>query len=504
MNKKTSWLLTFSLFLIASTGGTMPYLSKPTSGARTQVKPQGASTIEERIRRIEEGLLPPFIVKGQANARMTLAERMKHYNTPGISVAVINDGRVEWSKGYGVREAGGGGAVTAETLFQAASVSKPVAAVAALRLVQVGKLRLDEDVNQKLVSWKVPGNELTREQEVTLRGLLSHSAGLTVHGFGGYARDALVPTPVQILDGVKPANSAAIKVDIRPGTKFRYSGGGYTVMQQLLEDVTGKPFPQLMKESVLEKVGMTNSTFEQPLPGGRWRRAAVGHRPDGEEVKGNWHTYPEMAAAGLWTTPSDLARFAVEVQKSLAGKSRKVLSQEMTKQMLTPQIGGWGLGFALAGEGASARFSHGGSNEGYRCLLVAYKNTGQGAVVMTNSDKGAGLAEEVLRSIAKEYGWTDYLHREKVLATIDPKVYGAYVGQYELAPNFILTVTAEEGKLTAQAKGLSKLELFPESETQFFLLAVAAEIAFIKDDKGQVTHLILRQDGQEIKARKIK
>jgi hypothetical protein len=172
--------------------------------------------------------------------------------------------------------------------------------------------------------------------------------------------------------------------------------------------------------------------------------------------------------------------------------------------MLTPQVGGSGLGFALPGKDSSARFSHGGANEGYRCLLIAYKNTGQGAVIMTNSDSGSSLADEVLRSIAREYGWVDYLSKEKVLAQVDPKIYGSYAGQYELAPNRILTITAEEGKLMAQPTGQPKLELFPESETQFFPVTPAVEIIFVKDEKGQVTHLILRQLGQDIKAKKIK
>ena len=243
---------------------------------------------------------------------------------------------------------------------------------------------------------------------------------------------------------------------------------------------------------------------EQPLPKERWSQAAVGHRSNGEKVKGNWHTYPEMAAAGLWTTPEDLARFAIEIQRSLAGKSNRVLSQKMARQMLTAQVGGWGLGFGLPGKGPSARFSHGGANEGYRCQLVAYKSTGQGAVVMTNSDRGSSLADEVLRGIAREYGWVDYLPREKVLAQVDPKVYGSYAGHYELAPNFILTITSEDGRLMGQATGQPKLELFPESDTQFFPTAAAVEITFVKDEKGQVTHLILRQGGQDITAKKIK
>lgn len=510
MKSKVTSLICFLLFLALS-AGTTSFPSSARSNApestasyETQNGTRGSSIVAERIKRVENGLLPPVVIKGQTVSAMNLADRMQFYKTPGLSVAVINNGQIEWARGYGVLGKGGSEVVTPETLFQAASISKPVAAMAALRLVQQGKLDIDEDVNHKLRSWKIPENEFTKEKKVTIRELLSHSAGLTVHGFEGYASDAPVPTLMQILEGKKPANSKPIRVDIAPATKYRYAGGGYVVFQQLALDVTRKLFPRFMKETVLKRIGMTRSTYEQPLPKERWPQAAVGHRSDGEKVKGNWHTYPEMAAAGLWTTPADLARFAIEIQKSLAGKSNRVLSQEMTRQMLTPQVGGFGLGLALAGEGTSARFSHGGANEGYRCSLVAYRSTGQGAVVMANSDAGGSLAEEILRSIAKEYGWVDYLAKEKVLANVDPKIYGSYTGQYELAPNFILTVTAEDGRLMGQASGQTKLELLPESETRFFTVAVAVEVTFVKDAAGNVTHLILRQGGQDTRAKKIK
>lgn len=401
-------------------------------GATVESQSKGTTALEERIKRVENGLLQPFEIKGQPSVQMKLGDRMKFYNTAGISIAVIEKGRIEWARGYGVRERGGSEAVTPETLFQAASISKPVAAVAARRMVQQGTLDLDEDVNHKLTSWKLPANEFTNPKKVTLRGLLSHSAGLTVHGFAGYASDTTIPALSQVLDGLKPANSKPIRVDIAPGAKYRYAGGGYVVLQQLMSDVSGKQFPLLMDTTVLKRIGMRHSTYEQPLPKERSLQAAVGHGPTGEKVKGNWHAYPEMAAAGLWTTPTDLARFAIEIQKSLGGKSNKVLSREITRQLLTPQVGGWGLGFGLPGKGPSARFSHGGANEGYRCQLVAYTNTGQGAVVMTNSDRGSSLADEVLRSIAREYGWVDYLPKEKVLAHVDPKIYSSYAGSTSL------------------------------------------------------------------------
>ena len=363
-----------------------------------------AAEIDERIKRVESGLL---LLDSKQPRKAKLADRMQHHNTPGVSVAVIHEGKIEWSRGYGVLEAGGLAPVTAGALFQAASISKPVAAMAALRMVQEGRLDLDEDVNRRLKSWKAPENEFTQEEKVTLRRILSHSAGLTVHGFRGYAAGEEVPTLVQLLDGRPPANSRPVRVDVIPGMKSSYSGGGFSVMQLLMMDIAGRRFPEIMRETVLEKLGMRHSTYEQPLPRGLRSSAAAGHRANGEVVRGKWHTYPEMAAAGLWTTPSDLARFAIELRKSYAGESGKILSKEMARRMLRRQKGDRGLGVVITGEGAAARFSHGGGNEGYRCYLAACVETGDGAVVMTNSDRGDGLMMEIIRGIAAEYGWPD-------------------------------------------------------------------------------------------------
>jgi CubicO group peptidase (beta-lactamase class C family) len=463
---------------------------------------QGPPSLADRIQRIENGLLPPVLIKGRSDA-MKLVDRMKYYRVPGVSVAVINNGRIEWARGYGVIEAGGTQPVTSETLFEAGSISKPVAAMAVLRLVEQGKLDLDEDVNQKLVSWKVPENEFTKEKKVTLRGLLSHSAGMTVHGFPGYAADAEVPTLVKVLDGAKPANTAAIRVDTIPGTKWRYSGGGYTVMQQLLVDVTRKSFPDLTRELVLVPMGMKHSTYEQPLPKTLAPSAATAHR-NGEKVKGLYHTYPEMAAAGLWTTPSDLALWLIEVQRAVAAQSNKIISTRMANQMVTRQFGDSGLGPALEGQGASTRFGHGGVDEGFEASMIAYVHFGQGAVVMTNGNRGVQLAQEVVRSIAKEYAWLDYLPKEREVARVDPKIYEAYVGQYELN-GMTVAITLENGRLFRQLPGRSKDELYPESETKFFL-SVPAEprLSFIKDDKGEVVEMIHTQVGGEWRAKKIK
>ena len=370
-------------------------------------KPRAKGTsesVEERIERVKKGIEPINLGKNKTPVALDLAGLMKLCNDPGLSVTVIEQYNIAWAKAYGTTELGGTTPVTTSTLFQAGSISKPVAATGMLALVEAGKLSLDEDVNVKLKTWKVPENEFTKEQKVTLRRLASHTAGLTVHGFPGYDVDEKVPTLVEIFNGEKPANTAPIRVDIVPGTQERYSGGGVTIEQQLMMDVTGIPFPVLMKETVLDKIGMSDSSYEQPL-GAAWAaRTATGTYRDGKSVHGKWHVYPEMAAAGLWTTPTDLAKFAIEIALSKQGKSNLVLSQKMTEEMLTPVKDEAGLGLFLEKDNPG-QFGHNGADEGFQALLTMNAATGNGVAMMADSDNGISLMNAVLRRIAKEYGW---------------------------------------------------------------------------------------------------
>jgi CubicO group peptidase (beta-lactamase class C family) len=358
-----------------------------------------------RIERVEQGLPPITLADGTA-LKLDLRGWMEVFRVPGVSVAVFDNFRVVWRKSYGVRETGTAVPVTLDTTFQAGSVSKPVTALAAMRLVQDGHLTLDENINNRLVSWTVPDNAFTAHEKVTLRRLLSHSAGLSVHGFPGYPVGAPLPTLVQVLNGEKPANTAPVRMVMVPGTKFEYSGGGTTVVQLLLVEQLKKPFPQLMAEAVFRPLGLKHSSYEQPQPPERAAMSAVGHRTDGMPVPGKWHLYPEMAAAGLWTTPGDLAEVAVEVAKSEHGKSNRILSQENIHQMLTVQASPVGLGFFLATN--SDRFGHDGDDDGFKTSLIAFSDSGQGAVVMANSDYGAWLVGPMFASLAKEYGWKNF------------------------------------------------------------------------------------------------
>jgi CubicO group peptidase (beta-lactamase class C family) len=418
-----------------------------------------------KIQRVENGLRPPVSIKGRPAELMTIAERLKFYHVPGVSVAVLNGGKVEWARGYGSTSADGGTPVTPETLFQAASISKHVAALVALHLVDLGKLALDEDVNLKLRSWKVPENEFTKNEKVTLRRLLNHSAGLTVHGFPGYEAGVRVPSLVDILDGRPPANTAPIRVDVTPGTLWRYSGGGYEVMQQLVIDVAGKPFPQLAREFVLDPLGMTLSTYEQPLPAARDHEAADAHDSQGRMLNGKYHTYPEMAAAGLWTTPSELARVVMELQTG-----GHVLKPATQREMLTKVLGDYGLGLALAATGGQKSFSHGGSNAGFQCMMFAYLSGGRGAIVMTNGDRGGPLASEILRSIAAEYGWPDYKQEEKTVAAVSQETLRSYAGVYRLSNGPAITIEDRNSRLWLTTPKRDAVELIPESTTAFFTI----------------------------------
>ncbi len=450
---------------------------------------------------VERGLLP-LIVTPERRRRMVLADRMAHYRVPGLGLAVISDYRIEWARGYGEAQAGGAAPVDRETLFQAASISKAVSAVGFLSLVERGLVGLDDDVNRWLTSWTLPESEFSKENRVTLRWLLSHRAGLTVAGFPGYPVRCPLPALPQILDGAGPANNDPVRVLSVPGSAFQYSGGGTTVVQQLTEDVTGQPFADFMRDTVLRPLGMRRSTYEQPLPSRLAGSAASGHRADGRLVPGRWHVYPELAAAGLWATPSDLARYAIGVQLAYDGRSERVLRQGTVREMLSAQGDGpVGLGPFVGGSGPSARFSHTGGNEGFRCDLIAHVHQGEGAVVMTNSDAGDLLAKEVLNAVADVYGWSDYL-KEKTVASVDPAVYDRYAGVYAVGDWLTIEVRREGATLLGEAPGFGGGELLPESESCFFLPDIGVEISFVADEHDEVTGLVVRRSDLEFEAGK--
>ncbi len=338
---------------------------------------------------------------------LTLAQLMERMRVPGVSIAVIKDFEIHWAKGYGIADVTAGAPVTTDTIFQAASISKPTAAMGVMRLVQDGRMSLDADVNTYLKSWKLPASEHTRDRPVTLRSLLSHTSGLgDGFGFPGYHPQAPLPTVVQILDGEKPSNTGKVLMERPPFTAFKYSGGGVTVVQLAVTDTTGEAFPALMKRLVLDPIGMRSSGFDQPMSPERDRVAARAHNGRGAAMDAKWHVYPELEAAGLWTTPTDLARLAIELQNALQGKSTRVLNATSARDMVTPVgVGDFAVGFGLQKLAEGWYFSHGGSNWGFQCNMMAHLRKGYGLAIMTNADSGGPLINEIRNRVAAAYDW---------------------------------------------------------------------------------------------------
>jgi CubicO group peptidase (beta-lactamase class C family) len=485
--------------------------------------PLGVPPDSARVARVLGGLRPTVEAVGRPPVRWTLAERMAHYRVPGASVAVIAGGRLAWARGTGVKAAGAAAtaadSVTPATLFQAASISKPVTATAALRLADRGAIALDADADRYLTSWKVPASPLTAREKVTVRRLLSHTAGLTVHGFPGYAPHAAVPTLAQVLDGRSPANTEPVRVDAVPGTLARYSGGGYVVLQQLLTDVTGQSFPALMQSLVLGPAGMTQSTFAQPLPTERAGSAARAHDAGGATIPGGWHVYPEQAPAGLWTTPTDLARWALALRaahlaagEAAGGAAGRLLRPATAAAMFTPQTararkaadmpGEVGLGPFVSGAGRALRVEHGGVNEGFVSNLVLYPTLGVGAVVMANGDGAHLLLKELELALAAEYGWPGVGPRRVAVIALDSARLAGVAGRYTLraGPGVPAEVRQVGGRLYLRAPQLPPdEELLPtadaRAETRFVTSTLGWGVAFARDAAGRATRLTVTRGG---------
>ncbi len=467
---------------------------------------QPGANIEAEIQDITNNIAPAVVAKGAAGAPVTLASRMAALHVPGVSVAVIRDGKIAWARGFGVTQLGGA-PVTENTIFQAGSISKPVTAMAVMHLVQAGRLNLDADINTYLKSWKVPENEFTAQKKVTLRGLLSHTAGITVHGFPGYASGAPVPTLVQVLNGEKPANTPAIRVNTTPGTLWRYSGGGYVITQQMLLDVTGQSFPAFMQATVLGPLGMTHSTYEQPLPAARQPDAATPYDQNGVAVVGGAHTYPEMAPAGLWTTPSDLARYAIGVQKALAGQSQgnkaRILSKTTAAEMVKDVgMGQYGLGPHLGGSADHRYFDHGGADEGFISYIAAYDH-GDGAVIMTNSLNGGRLGNELMATIAREYHWPDFAPKENEVAKVAPQLLDAYAGAYRQGRFTVVSISRTGDHLTVKQGPQDLGDLYPASDREWFFTSSPARLTFQVGADGNPTTFVLHANDTDTSAPRI-
>lgn len=434
--------------------------------------PDSESELESRISRIENGLISSLQIKGRPQEHFNLEERLEELGIPGLSVAFAANGEIEWARAYGMADERENRPMTTATYLLAGSISKPVAAVRSLQLVEDGVFDLDENINSYLTSWQIPDNEFTVTEKVTLRRILTHTAGLTVWGFPGYDKGDDIPGVVEVLDG--KGNTDPVRVFRQPGEAWQYSGGGYTIMQLAIADTEKTEFARSMQNNVLDRMGMSGSTFENPLPDSLHGIAATGYRANGDEVEGKWPIYPEMAAAGLWTTPSELIRYAIEIQEILQSGQDGVLSYQTVSEMLDAESGTHGLGPSVDDH----TFGHGGADEGFRAQLYAWKELPYAVVVMVNSDNGR-IIRELLLSIASEYDLPGIEPVVREIADIAPEELQKFAGHYELQAIGVLEITVENKRLKVSAVDSDDTSyLYPQSDLEFFDSESGAIVTF--------------------------
>ncbi len=455
--------------------------------------PAAGGPANAHTRYLETSMLPAVV--DEATKPRTLAQRMAAWQVPGVTVAVIKDGKLDWARGWGVRDLSTCAPVTPDTAFQAASISKPVFAVLVMKLAEAGRLDIDADINLSLTSWKLPDAPVS-SAPVSLRQLLSHTAGLTIHGFPGYERDETIPTLLGTLNGEPiPRGFAAqaggathaegVVRELAPNTQWKYSGGGYVLAQQVVEDVTGEPMAATAQRLLLGPLGMTRSSFAQPPSAATLANAASGH--DGAAViPGGFNLYPQQGAAGLWTTPTDIARLFTDVRRAARGEAPALLNAASGAALTTPGLGDWAVGFAARGNGDERVIHHGGANSGFRNWATMFLDGGNGVIVMTNSNSGGALVDEIIRAVATDYGWSSLASQPLRDAPVPLATLESYRGYYAVGPVSAL-ISVSDGRLYARTGGPLPERLVMLSPTRFRSSVSGIEGEFERGADGTVT-----------------
>ena len=477
-------LLPFLIIIFAS----FPALAQSVES----IKPD---SVTARIQQVENSLSP--LVQKEGEALWSLQSQMQKYNLQGLSIAVINNFQIDWAKGYGVVGEPGSTLIDPEIPFQAASMSKFVNAVALMKLKEEGKVDLDEDVNDFLTSWHLNYDSFISTGPITLRQLLSHTSGLSTHGFPGYKDADNLPTIVEVLNGDKPANSEPVKMSIAPLTSFKYSGGGTMITQLMLEDVTGQPYEQYLADHVLGPADMRNS-FYSIQPAKYPEQVALAHDPSGKTLKNGYNIYPESAAAGLWTTPTDLARLIIQFQQSYKGKSKRLLLQNSAVDMTKPVLenGITALGMFIEVEENELYLRHSGANRGFRGKFFFSPNSGKGVVVMINGTD-TNIIDEIIRSVAYTYKWPSFLKFEasKELSYTSSEL-KRFTGIYTLGKRKMI-VELKKDKLMVSEKKKWSSPITPLQENVFVAdhIKPKTTITFSSDENEKINKLIVIQGG---------
>jgi len=469
----------------------------------TTIAQEPSPAVQEKINKVEN-FLTPTTIYGDTIPRGNIDVRMRETKTKGLSIAVINNYQIEWAKGYGWADESEQRKVTTATRFQAASISKSLNSMGILKLVEQGKLDPEADINNYLSTWKFPYDDISQHKKINTYNLLSHTAGLSIHGFPGYVANDKLPSLPEVLDGKRPANTNKVRSQFAPGTKFQYSGGGTTISQLLLMDITGQDYASYMQTEVLNPLGMTNSSYLQPPPTGA--SLATGYYDNGKPVKRKYHVYPEQAAAGLWTTPTDLAKYIIECQLAYEGRSQKVLSPAMMKKRMTPYVdSAAALGVFILNRKGPAYFSHNGGNEAFVCTYYGSMQGGYGVVIMENGES-FGLISEVLNSVAQVYGWQGlYKPVYKKVVTVPKETLQQYTGNYQMGKD-TLTVKFIGEDLVLQQNGQPTngyKMLFADNNSFFVSEEPSASFKVLRNAEGKTDALELKQNGATMRLPKI-
>jgi CubicO group peptidase (beta-lactamase class C family) len=455
---------------------------------------------------VENGLLPQIQLQDSAFIRYSIEDRLKFYNIPSVSIAIINNGHLEWAKAYGYASISDDKKADTSTLYQAASLSKSINAVAIMRLIQERKLSLDEDIRHYLKTWAIPENEFTINSKITLRQLLSHTAGINVRGFQGYKNTESIPSINAILEGSPPANNEPIKAVSWAGAQVNYSGGGVMITQKILEDHIDPDYSRLIRKEILTPLKMRTSYYEQPLSTFREQSAASGHNSRKIAIDGKYYVYPELAPAGLWTTPSDFSKYIIALQKSLAGKNSNFLNKLNAETMVTPpkDSSNSALGVFALTVGSEKYFAHNGRNVGFQSVYYGSFTSGRGIVVMVNSDN-AGIIPEIVNSVAVAYNWKDFYRPERRKTSfVSDSLLNEYAGQFyckKLKRNILIRKKGAGLEMRQELefnKGEDCFEnIYFTSDHEFFVLTSGLLWEF-KKTKTTDKPILIIHDGDDI------
>lgn len=463
---------------------------------------------ETRIDRVVNGLRPYCWAFFGDEPKLDILSRMKHYRVPGVSIAVIDHGEIAWARAFGIKDTESEAPVETTTMFQAGSISKPFNAFVIMRMVEQGEFALNQDINTCLKSWQLPPSPHTASRPITISDLLNHTGGTTNFndrtGYWGYRKTDAIPEILQILRGEPPALTPPVTVERPPGS-VHYSNGGSTILQLLVMETAGKPYEQIMRETIFDPLGMEHSTFQMPLPPELEQEAAAAH-DHMKPLEGKYYSYPELAAGGLWSTPSDLALFIIEHWRSLHGESNKIITQASAQRMITQRIPGSNVteGFFITPKGREIYYGHRGGCFGFYSDMIIHKGSGNGAVVMVNGGGDAltsNLRREILIAIASEYNWPGFLPPQMNVLARPPTSTGRITGRFFVDEDNVIEIQEKRGLFFVQSPDppiRGRVELFPISEYELVARSILPlRFRLIPGPSAEADSLVLVEGDRE-------